>query len=65
MSKREIIRKIGTSRAQFYRLLDASNRAKTLDGLLILLAALDCEVDFTVRRRRGIEALADPVKRRA
>ncbi len=49
LSKREIIRKIGTSPAQFYRLLDVSNRRKTVDRLLVLLAALDCEVDFTVR----------------
>lgn len=48
LSIREIIRRTGTSPAQFYRLLDASNYSKSVDKLLVLFAALDCEVDFTV-----------------
>jgi hypothetical protein len=49
LSTREVIRRARTSPAQFYRLLDASNSTKSIDKLLVLLAALDCEVDFTVR----------------
>lgn len=49
LSRREIIRRLGTSPAQFYRLLDASNRRKSVDKMLLLLHALDCEVDLVVR----------------
>jgi predicted XRE-type DNA-binding protein len=49
LSKREVIRRAGTSPAQFYRLLDVSNSRKSVDKLLVLLTALDCEVDFRVR----------------
>lgn len=52
LSKREIIRRLGTSPAQFYRLLDTTNRRKTVDRMVELLTVLDCEVDFTVRERR-------------
>jgi predicted XRE-type DNA-binding protein len=49
LSRREIIRRLGTSPAQFYRLLDAANRRKSVDKMLLLLHALDCEVDLVVR----------------
>lgn len=49
LSKREIIRRLGTSAAQFYRLLDPTNYKKSLDQLLVLLHVLECEVDFVVR----------------
>jgi len=49
LSRREIIRRLGTSPAQFYRLLDAANRRKSVDKMLLLLYALDCEVDLVVR----------------
>ncbi len=49
LSRREIIRRLGTSPAQFYRLLDPTNRRKSLDKMLALLAVLDCEVDLVVR----------------
>lgn len=49
LSKREIIRRLGSSPAQLYRLLDATNYRKSVDGLLTLFAALDCEVDLAVR----------------
>jgi hypothetical protein len=51
LSQREIMRRIGTSPSQFYRLLDTTNTSKSVDGLVILLAALDCTVDFTVHSR--------------
>lgn len=49
LSKREIIRRLGTSATQFYRLLDQTNYRKTIDQLLSLLHVLDCDVDLVVR----------------
>jgi len=51
LSKREIIRRLGTSATQFYRLLDQTNYRKSVDQLLNLLHVLDCEVDLIVRDR--------------
>ena len=51
LSKREIIRRLGTSPAQVYRLLDPGNRRKTVDGMLRLLGVLGCNVDLVVRAR--------------
>jgi len=49
LSKREIVRRLGTSATQFYRLLDQTNYRKSIDQLLALLQVLDCEVDLVVR----------------
>ena len=49
LSKREIIRRLGTSASQFYRLLDPTNTRKSVDKLLSLFAVLDCEVSFSVQ----------------
>lgn len=49
LAKREIIRRLGTSAAQFYRLIDQTNYQKSVDQLLKLLHVLDCEVDLVVR----------------
>jgi Cro/C1-type HTH DNA-binding domain len=51
LSKREIMRRLGTSAAQFYRLLDQTNYRKSVDQLLALLHVLDCDVDLVVRAR--------------
>lgn len=51
LSRREIIRRLGTSPAQFYRLLDQTNYRKSLDKLVLLLRVLDCEVDLVVRAK--------------
>jgi hypothetical protein len=51
LSRREIIRRLGTSPAQFYRLLDQTNYDKSVDRLLALLQALDCDVALRVRSR--------------
>ncbi|OLD32521.1 MAG: hypothetical protein AUI49_02870 [Candidatus Rokubacteria bacterium 13_1_40CM_2_68_13] len=51
LSKREIIRRLGTSAAQFYRLLDQTNYKKSVDRLLSLLQVLDCHVDLVVRTK--------------
>ena len=52
LSKREIIRRLGTSATQFYRLLDQTNTRKSVGQLLSLLHVLDCDVDLLVRDRR-------------
>jgi hypothetical protein len=52
LSKREIIRRLGTSATQLYRLLDQTNYRKSVDQLLALLQVLDCEVTLTVRARK-------------
>jgi hypothetical protein len=49
LSKREIMRRLKTSAAQFYRLLDQTNIRKSVDQMLRLLAALDCYVEFSVK----------------
>lgn len=51
LSKREIIRRLGTSPAQLYRLLDQTNYRKSVDQLVSLLQILDCDVDFVVRAK--------------
>jgi predicted XRE-type DNA-binding protein len=51
LSKREIIRRLGTSPAQFYRLLDQTNYRKSVDKMLALLQALDCDVEVVVRTK--------------
>jgi len=60
LSQREITRRAGTSASQITRLLDLGNRTKSVDKLVVLLGALDCEVEFTVR-----PAQARPSARRA
>lgn len=51
LSKREIVRRLDTSAAQLYRLLDQTNYRKSVDQLLSLLQVLDCDVDVNVRAR--------------
>ena len=51
LSKREICRRIGTSPTQFYRLLDTANYKKSMNQLVALLAAVECNVDFVVKER--------------
>ena len=51
LSKREIIRRLATSPAQFYRLLDTTNYRKSVDKMLSLLQVLDCEIEVVVRNR--------------
>jgi hypothetical protein len=46
-SKREVIRRMGTTPTQFYRLMDQKNTNKTIDQMVKLLAALDCSVGLT------------------
>ena len=51
LSRREVIRRLGTSATQFYRLLDQTNYSKSVDQLVSLLQVLDCEVDLVVRAK--------------
>ncbi len=51
LAKREMIRRLGTSATQFYRLLDQTNYRKSVDQLLSLLRVLDCDVDLVVRAK--------------
>lgn len=51
LSKREIIRRLGTSATQLYRLLDQTNYQKSVDQVLKLLHVLDCDVDLIVRTK--------------
>lgn len=53
LSKREIIRRLGTSATQFYRLLDQTNYSKSVDQVLSLLHVLDCDVELLVRAKRA------------
>lgn len=51
LSKREIVRRLGTSAAQLYRLLDQTNYRKSVDQLVSLLQVLECDVDLVVRAK--------------
>ena len=51
LSKREIVRRLGTSATQLYRLLDQTNYKKSLDQLVSLLQLLECNVDLVVRAK--------------
>ena len=51
LSKREIMRRLGTSAAQLYRLLDQTNYRKSIDQVLALLQVLNCEIDLIVRTK--------------
>ncbi len=52
LSKREIIRALGTSASQFYRLLDTTNHTKSVGQMLALLHLLGREVDVVVTPSR-------------
>ncbi len=51
VSKRELIRILGTSASQFYRLLDPANRTKSIGQLIALLHVLGKDVDVVVSSR--------------
>jgi Cro/C1-type HTH DNA-binding domain len=51
LSKREITRRLGTSAAQLYRLLDQTNYRKSVDQVLALLQVLNCDVELVVRSK--------------
>jgi len=49
LSKREIIRRLGTSPSQYYRLMDQTNVTKSINKMLNLLQVLGCEIDVVFR----------------
>jgi hypothetical protein len=51
LARREIMRRLGTSASQFYRLVDQTNYRKSIDQMLALLQVLDCDVDVVLRSR--------------
>ena len=52
LSKREIARKLKTSPAQLYRLLDPANSKKSVDQMMRLAASLGYEVNLTLNKTR-------------
>ena len=57
LSKREITRKLKTSPAQLYRLLDTANYSKTIDQMVKLLSALGYEIGFVLRESASPEGV--------
>jgi len=53
LSKRELIRALGTSPSQFYRLLDPAYYGKSIGQMAALLRLVDREVEVVVRDRAG------------
>jgi hypothetical protein len=53
LGTRELIRRLGTSSAQYYRLLDQTNYRKSVRQMLSLLHLLDCEVELVIKDRRS------------
>jgi hypothetical protein len=51
LARREVARRLGTSQAQLYRLLDQTNLRKSIDHVLALLGVLHCDVDFVIKER--------------
>mgnify|MGYP001342402142 CR=1 FL=1 len=49
LSTRELIRRLGTSPAQYYRLLDQTNYKKSVRQLITLLYIVNCEVEITLK----------------
>jgi hypothetical protein len=49
LSRREIARRLGTSPAQLYRLLDPANKRKSMNKTIALLRVLGCDVDVVVK----------------
>jgi hypothetical protein len=50
-ARREIIRRLGTSPSQLYRLLDQTNYRKSVDQMLRLLKVLGCDVELVVQAK--------------
>lgn len=54
LSRRELARRLSTSVPQLYRLLDTTNKKKSIDQLICLLQILDCNVDLVVSDREAV-----------
>ena len=49
LGRREIARRLRTSVPQLYRLLDTTNKRKSIKQLVSLLHVLDCDVELVVK----------------
>ncbi len=56
LSRRELARKLSTSPAQLYRLLDPANNTKTVDQMIKLLAALGYGIEYKIVRDKNAAA---------
>lgn len=63
LSTRELIRRLDTSPAQFYRLLDQTNYRKSMRQLLALLHVLNYDVDVVLKSQRNSTEREEPVSR--
>lgn len=54
LSKRELIRRLGTSASQLYRILNPDGHRKSVGRVLDLLEVLECDVDLTVKEREPL-----------
>lgn len=52
LSRRQVARRLKTSVAQLYRLLDPANSSKSINQLVALLHVLNCKVDLVVHRQQ-------------
>jgi hypothetical protein len=53
LSRRELARRLKTSVPQLYRLLDPTNKRKSISQLVSLLHVLDCDVQLVVKGRNA------------
>jgi hypothetical protein len=51
LSKRALVRRLGTSASQLYRLLDPNNQSKSIDRVLDLLEVLECDAEIKIKDR--------------
>lgn len=58
LGKRQVSRQLGTSASQLYRLLDPSNRKKSIGQMLALLHLVDREVKLVVTQRSRVAQTA-------
>jgi len=54
LSRREVARRLKTSVPQLYRLLDTTNRRKSMNQMVALLQILDCSVDLVVTDKEAV-----------
>jgi hypothetical protein len=54
LSKRELIRRMGTSPSQLYRILDKNNYRKSIDQVVALLHLLECEVEIRIKQTGSV-----------
>ena len=65
LAKREVVRRLGTSASQLYRLLDPSHTSKSVGQLLALLHLLGREVNIVVRPTKPLSPLRPASKPKA